>query len=303
MLENENSKKDNWDKFEIFSKFLGAVVLVFIPIVIKLGADSISDSMERGKMIQVLISDFTKNEQQRKDFALIALDTAIPIKEECTFLWINCQPNPEKDKVVDSAILLLSNLVRNASTRSIEIETTRTIITRRAGKEFFCRKLNEQISRQSKSISAINPSSGSDSLDQNRKARAAYTIANLLENSECSTSPSTSTSPLPTPFEVEYDLKGIRLVYIQYKSDRRTAEELQKVLQGKGILAPGIQQVNGIKNNDIRYANSSDRSLAENLRDFLKTEKDIQIEDKNLIDLSTKGYKVPPGQLEIWLKD
>jgi hypothetical protein len=41
MLENENSKKDNWDKFEIFSKFLGAVVLVFIPIVIKLGADSI----------------------------------------------------------------------------------------------------------------------------------------------------------------------------------------------------------------------------------------------------------------------
>jgi predicted RNA-binding protein with RPS1 domain len=66
--------------------------------------------------------------------------------------------------------------------------------------------------------------------------------------------------------------------------------------------------VNGIKNNDIRYANSSDRSLAENLRDFLKTEKDIQIkdiqiEDKNLIDLSTKGYKVPPGQLEIWLKD
>ena len=72
MLENENSKKDNWDKFEIFSKFLGAVVLVFIPIVIKLGADSISDSMERGKMIQVLISDFTKSEQQRKDFALIA---------------------------------------------------------------------------------------------------------------------------------------------------------------------------------------------------------------------------------------
>ena len=66
--------------------------------------------------------------------------------------------------------------------------------------------------------------------------------------------------------------------------------------------------MNGIKNNDIRYANSSDRSLAENLRDFLKTEKDIQIkdiqiEDKNLIDLSTKGYKVPPGQLEIWLKD
>ncbi|NCR58772.1 MAG: hypothetical protein GPJ01_13725 [Microcystis aeruginosa LL13-06] len=88
-----------------------------------------------------------------------------------------------------------------------------------------------------------------------------------------------------------------------YKSDRAKAEKLQKVLQDKGILAPGIEQVNGIKNNDIRYANSSDRSLAENLRDFLKTEKDIQIEDKNLIDLSTKGYKVPPGQLEIWLKD
>ncbi|CCI21583.1 hypothetical protein [Microcystis aeruginosa] len=61
--------------------------------------------------------------------------------------------------------------------------------------------------------------------------------------------------------------------------------------------------MNGIKENSIRYANSADKPIAEKLRVFL-WKKNIKIEPnpKTFIDLSTK-YKVPPGQLEIWLKD
>lgn len=308
MLENENSKKDNWDKFEIFSKFLGAVVLVFIPIVIKLGADSISDSMERGKMIQVLISDFTKNEQQRKDFALIALDTAIPIKEECTFLWINCQPNPEKDKVVDSAILLLSNLVKNASrdtfTRDIEIETTRKIISRRAGggnvgEEFFCNTLKDQIARIANPTSPQDVSNKSGSGEVVRKVGSSDIIANLLNDPKCLALTSNNANLSPN-----LDLEGIRIVYIQYRSDEENAKLIRKALQNEKIPAPGIEKVNGIKENSIRYANSADKPIAEKLRVFLwKNNIKIEPNPKTFINLLTKGYKVPPGQLEIWLKD
>ncbi|MBE5230472.1 MAG: hypothetical protein INR81_15665 [Microcystis aeruginosa PMC 728.11] len=309
MLENENSKKDNWDKFEIFSKFLGAVVLVFIPIVIKLGADSISDSMERGKMIQVLISDFTKSEQQRKDFALIALDTAIPIKEECTFLWINCQPNPEKDKVVDSAILLLSNLVKNASrdtfTRDIEIETTRKIISRRAGggnvgEKFFCNTLKYQIARIANPTSPQDVSNKSGSGEVVRKVGSSDIIANLLNDPKCL--PLTSNNANLSP---NLDLEGIRIVYIQYRSDEENAKRIRTALQNEKIPAPGIQQVNGIKENSIRYANSADKPIAEKLRVFL-WKKNIKIKPNpktSFIDLSKYHYTVPPGQLEIWLKD
>lgn len=97
-------------------------------------------------------------------------------------------------------------------------------------------------------------------------------------------------------------LKGIRIVYIQYRSNKTKAEAIQIALQDEGIAAPGIEKINGIKENSIRYANSSDRSLAENLRNFLKSKTGIQIEE-NLIDLSISKYKVPSGQLEVWLKD
>jgi hypothetical protein len=91
-----------------------------------------------------------------------------------------------------------------------------------------------------------------------------------------------------------------RIVYIQYKSNKTKAEELQKALQEQNISAPGIEQVGKIQKNDIRYANATDKQIAENLRVFLE-KKGIKVE--SLIDLSESGYRVPSGQLEIWLKD
>lgn len=301
----KKSEKDCWDKFDIFSKFLGTVILVAIPIVIGWGADRIAQSMERGKMVQTLISDFTSNNQPRNDFALIALDTAIPLKKECLLgIWF-CKPNPEKDAVVDSALIVLSELVRTASResgKSIEIETTKKIITRRADNDFFCQKLQYEISRASRSISTVNINIGDNSKsdydlnDKDRKGKAAY-IINKLNNANCSSLEKLQDIPS------EYDLKGIKWVYIQYNNDRVTADKLQKILQAQNISAPGIEQVQGIKNNDIRYSNPADLQLAKNLQNFLRDKAGIQIEDNNLIDLSKNGYKVPSGQIEVWLKD
>ncbi|KGF72260.1 hypothetical protein DO97_10930 [Neosynechococcus sphagnicola sy1] len=83
-------------------------------------------------------------------------------------------------------------------------------------------------------------------------------------------------------------------MYIQYKSNKELAEKLQKELQSKGVSAPGIEQ------NDIRYANTADKQISENLQAYLEKNQGIKIE--KLIDLSTTKYRVPAGQVEIWLK-
>jgi hypothetical protein len=99
------------------------------------------------------------------------------------------------------------------------------------------------------------------------------------------------------------NLPGI--VYIQYESDKAKAEELQKALQKKNIFVPRIERVGGINKNDIRYANAADKQIAENLKVLLETKQGIgiEVEDRELIDLSEAGYRIPSGQAEIWLKD
>jgi len=250
--------KDRWDKVDILTKFIASVVLVFIPIVIGFGADRISQSMEGGKIIQLLISDFAQNQQQRrKDFALIALDTAMPQKKECTILWLfNCKTNPDKDTVIDAAVLSLSDLVRRASTSpstSIEIETTKKIITKRSDRGYFCKMLKE-ISSKVRATSALDPNSGSDLKDKKRKARANTIIITLFDDNSCSSSlsesPSIAVSESPSPSLI-LSPNDFKIVYIQYRSDIDQAKRLKEALQNRKIYTPGIEQVNGIKENSM----------------------------------------------------
>ena len=87
-------------------------------------------------------------------------------------------------------------------------------------------------------------------------------------------------------------------MYIQYKSNKELAEKLQKELQSKGVSAPGIEKVEEIKQNDIRYASATDKHIAENLKAYLEKNQGIKM---SLIDLSA-NYRVPSGQVEIWIK-
>lgn len=306
MLENENSKKDNWDKckiiFDIAIKFVEVVFLIVVATLIKMGADKIALSLEKGRLVQSLTDQLVEANAKR-DIALIALNEALPSKKiECTTLK-ECQDKLKHDQVFRIAEIVANGIIKDTyklsqspnlpSPSGDELRMAEEIIVEKTSQSYFDQNFGnrwEEAQKQVKTEARSNedPNKTISPEELQTKAKLSQKFNDLQPS-------------LTQP--VNSDLAGIRLVYIQYKSDRAKAERLQKVLQDKGILAPGIEQVNGIKNNDIRYANSSERSLAENLRDFLKTEKDIQIEDKNLIDLSTKGYKVPPGQLEIWLKD
>jgi hypothetical protein len=291
----KKSEKDWWDRFDIFSKFLGTVVLAAIPIVIGWGANHISQSLQKGQLVQSLIDDLIATDAKR-DVALIALNDAIPIEKKCTVLYTwGCQYDPEKDPVVNIAMAIVKNSVRDATQQGKspeEIEVAKKIIALRAGEEFYSKNFGNSYhqlasSSQRQVISNAQPKQLSPD-EIASKANTSQIIAAI--------------QPLPTQ-TTNNSLDGVRLVYIQYNNDQTKAANLQKVLQAQNISAPGIEQVKGIKDNDIRYSNPSDLQLAKNLQNFLRDKAGVQIEDNNLIDLSKNGYKVPPGQIEIWLKD
>jgi|SRR5262245_10878670 len=285
------AEKNAWEKFEIFTKFLGAVVLVAIPIVIKYGADNIAQSLERGKLIQSLLNDLTQHEAQaRRDIALVALDAAAPPKQDCAILGLwGCHADPAQDQVVNVAIILLHDLLQgDAKQRNAKLESTtaKEIIIRRTSEAFYAKKF-EELSRNAQQAATSAVDLESPPTVAERKTNASEILQTI--------------QPRTPEKRNDQPLAGVRLVYIQYRSNKDQAQKVQQYLRENGVSAPGIEQVRTIKKNDIRYPNDADQALAEQLRARLEKNQGINIEQ--LINLSDAGYKVPSGQFEIWLKD
>jgi hypothetical protein len=308
MSENKNLEKDNWDKckivFDIAIKFVEVVFLGVVALVIKLGADNIAQSLERGRLVQSLADQLVQANAKR-DIALIALNEAIPRvqKVKCTTTK-ECEENLKHDQVFRIAEIVANGIIKDTyklsqspnspSPDGDELSIAEEIIVEKTSQNYYDEKFgNRWQDAQSK-------------VKTRARSNADFTKELPLGEVEAKAKLSKKFNDLQPSLTqpVDLDLAGIRLVYIQYKSDRAKAEKLQKVLQDKGILAPGIEQVDGIKNNDIRYANAADKPIAEKLRVFLEKE-NIKIEPTlgTFIDLSTRGYKVPLGQFEVWLKD
>ena len=286
--------KDNWDKFEVVSKLIGSVVLVAIPIVIKYSADNIARSMQQGQLIQSLTTQLVERDAKR-DIALIALSAAMPDKKKCYVFWIwGCQNDLdpkklEEDQVLEIAEVLVSRTIADAKTKPLdqsEINVARQIIIRRTNQKYYQDKFE--------SIGTKNRETSNQYLKSTPEE-----IASKAKVSEALNAIQPPQSTIPKAVDIS-DLDGIRLVYIQYQGNKEQAEKLQQDLKALGISVPGIEKVNEIKQNDIRYASAADKQLADKLKGFLD-KKGIKVD--TLIDLSKSGYRASSGQVEIWLKD
>lgn len=90
-------------------------------------------------------------------------------------------------------------------------------------------------------------------------------------------------------------------VFVQIASElqREKAKEILAVLQQRGYVTPGIENVSGKadspKITNVRYFNDEDKPIAEAITSVLK---ERGIEDAYAYHVSQ--YKVKPGSLEIW---
>jgi hypothetical protein len=123
-------------------------------------------------------------------------------------------------------------------------------------------------------------------------SRAAKVLSPALSASNSANETNTLTTTVD-------ELAGVEIVFIQYRNDQSAAEKLRKLLISKGVNAPGVEKVDGIRQHDIRYAGPQVKRAAMKLAGFVETEMNIEL--KQEIDLSAPGYSVPDGQFEVWL--
>ena len=278
--------KDLWDKSEVIIKLIGSVVLVAIPVMISIGANRISQSMERGKLVESLLSELT-NEQvkMRRDLALIALDAAVPPPEKCKVLGVfKCSIDETRpDMVAEVAVVLW----RQLDDRSESTQAAKIIIKRKPTTHTAILTSDVQVT------SAPDPVARVDTQESKRIAQKAEIVSRLV------------VQPVERLNQVrmrpDAALAGVKAVYVQYRDDRKAAEQIRDALLEKGVSVPRLELVPGIRQNDIRYSSPDEREAAQRLRDFLHTDLQIQINDDKLIDLSGRGYKAPPGQFEVWI--
>lgn len=276
--------KDKWDKFDILFK---SFVLGLIPIVIGVAASNVADSLKRGQLIQSLVATLSEPDSKR-DISLVALNEAIKVREKCFLYLLACKPDTDNDPVSQIAILLIRSSIEEAKVKNQqprELAVAKHILTRskRADPEFYDREFGFlKNSVQSKARSSVTGAAGSPE-QVSESANLSQALATLAP-----------TSSLPQALE------GIRLVFIQYEKQDDLAKRIQQSLSNNNVSAPGIEQVQGIQGASIRYSGPADHAVAKNLQTFLEAKVGIKI--SNLVDLSQSGYRVPRGQLEIWVQ-
>jgi hypothetical protein len=275
------AEKDNWDKYDIIMK---TIVLGVIPFVINHGFNEIAQSLKKAELVNSLIPHLVDSDNSTKrDIALITLHYAIPAKK-CDSMK-ECGEVAKDDEVLDIARALMTNAITNG--KYSEIKVAADICKNRISDKFYEKSIYPQLFEKGKqSASSVDPENDPQKDSKENIAKAMEVIQPSL-------------TPKNTGFE------GIRLVYIQYDADINKAKKIQEYLKEEinSSVAPGIEHVRGITANSIRYANSGDLEIAKKLQGELsKMTPPITIKDNELIDLSP-NYKVPSGQLEIWLKD
>lgn len=277
--------KDNWDKFDILFK---SFVLGLIPIVIGVAASNVAESLKRGQLIQSLVATLSEPDSKR-DISLVALNEAIQVRKKCFLYFFACKPDTDNDPVSQIAVLLIRSSIEEAKDKNQqprELAVAKHILTKsdRSDLSFY----NREFGFLGNSAQAKARSSVTGAAESPEKASESATISQTL------------IALAPTPASQPQSLEGIKLVFIQYENQDKLAMKIQKSLNEEKVSAPGIENVKGISKPSIRYSGPADLTAAQSLQKYLEEKMGIKISD--LIDLSDAGYRVPRGQLEVWVK-
>lgn len=232
--------KDTWEKFDIISKFLGSVILVIIAFLIKSGTEQVTQSNEKSKIVNTLISDLSDDKKVRQDIALIALDNYLSKKDDSLICLIaeRIILNDKKEKWDSSSLLISERRVAFNIIKKRDITRANNLVNALAS------------SRERLPVTA--PSNG----DTARPVKISVSKeANLLA-----------------------ELSN-KIVYIQWHGKKEAAEKIRAICNSRGWTSPVSESINYDFSSDIRFFHKEDSVFAvrvKHLADSI-TKSDIQL--------------------------
>ena len=272
--------KDLWDKINVIATIVQIVVIGGFTAVVSLYTARMTNKlntykagMDENNMIKTLVMDLTSDTSGnvKTDFALLSLERYLKSSNADSL-------HPyDRDMLVGFAQSVILDRVRHLG-KNANGNINEILIPKELLQKYDTLRLDTIISLISRnSTKTILPVS---------------VTSNTLENAQ----------PVNQITEGNVQIMNAilsKIVYIQYSNpqNRSSAEQIRQLFTGTQWRAPGCELVKGDFSNSIRYFHSEDSSLAEEIRDLLKTKtgKDFQV-------LPVKGFdsKVPKGQLEVW---
>lgn len=262
-----------WEKrVEIFNKIIISILISAITSILAWRSNLITDAINKGelelkkleyqyKILDELIKDTTTNTKyMHQDIAL-------------AILYDNLRnDDTRKDFLINVTQIILSDTskINNDIPFKIIFE-----LDPKKGREFQYKFSNTQIERKLLNISL------SELSDTNK----------LPDIKEIDTAKFNS-------FEKINRIVGKQTIYIQINrvglNDK--AEDLRQKLLDYGYLVPPIEVVTGNYDNNIRYFNSQDLTISNDILNKL------ELENVRILNLShSNKFKAPNGQIELWL--
>jgi hypothetical protein len=275
-MTGERPPKDFWEKLDVVSKLVSSVLLAVIAIVVQQGASRIATSLQTGDLVRNLIQDLTtRSERARQDIALIALNHSVG------------DQNPEL--VVEIAERIYRELTLDSGQNKISPEGVK--------KGIIALEIIKQ--RDPKRADAIQKDLWSDPNTiaelQQLRPKGGGPDAEVTEQAQGEVSAKTQLLAKAFP----------NLIYIHFRDEKnkQLAEGLRNRLNEAGFYAPGVERVDKDYPNNVRFFHGEDRELAQRVattaEQFLSEQKSPR--KLELQDLSSKGFKVQKGHVEVWI--
>lgn len=278
MAETNSVKQSKgfWDILDILSKFITGFVLIVIAFLVDIGSKRIAQSNEESKIIQSLIEDLTtKQEESRNDVALLSLEKYLMSKQDEK----NCTTN--KAYIIDVSETLLKQRVRDDSSFSLESSIPYKIWNK-----------YDSVSAAAFFADYYETKKGTSKIINNNSVITAMALDTIqpITQSKNATEASVISS------------FNKKICYIQYnnKENMAAVSNFQAALKLTNWIAPGIDYVGGNYNNTVKYFNEEDKVLAEKAAATAKKNFNAGFQ---LVPILNTKYKVPKGQIEVWINN
>lgn len=266
-MSNEQKTFSNfWNTIDLIGKLVSSVLISgVLGYFIQKGAQEISFSIDSGKLTQSLIIDLAttkKEEQLKQDIALAALDGSIGNRNK--YLVAN---------IAERIYMSKSGFSDPTAQYALQVLKLRN---EAKYKEITEARIKLVVSQTSKSKPDSNPN---------------------------------SLPPISNPEQVEAVSQIIArtftgVVFIQFRNAqlKNVSDKIKNELEKQGLEVPPLEQVNDNYSNSIRYFNKEDADLAVKVKAITEDASGSAVVNNfKLVDFSKSGYKIPKGQIEVWI--
>lgn len=257
-------RRDFWDIADVVAKIASSVFLAVLAYVIPTASQRIAASLDTARLVQTLIADLTTANEQTRQ---------------------------------DLALIALNRSVGDHNSALV------TEIAERIYFDLSARDtLQQGFGRVAFSVLASRDPERANFVKDSIQAEADSARGQIVSTPNIDSVGTT----MPSPQGELIARIHSKVAYIQFAGERERAlaEGLKGELAAAGFYAPGIDQVDGVYNNWIRYFHDTDAANAQRAKDIVErylraNGREVQFRVQNL---SPRGFRAPEGQIEVWMR-